>query len=232
MSVRISPGNSLPFVTQIFKRMTHRSPAGTTEIAARLGDRPAIQSLNLIEPGLHLIALETNPSFVEFETIQKFDAYLEYEGLRDYVKLHVERGLPRAGIKETFVRNARALVQAGPADAGETDAPGGMDFEIVALGNPFVFGRAALDVEVLWQGEAAADVQVSVFFLPPDGVPPAGTERTLFRTDAAGRATIRMAKPGKYLLNAVHLEPVDDSAEAMWKSYWASLTFETSAVRP
>ncbi|AZQ67733.1 DUF4198 domain-containing protein [Silicimonas algicola] len=94
------------------------------------------------------------------------------------------------------------------------------------------FGRAALDVEALWRGEPAADVQVSVFFLPRDSVPPAGTERTLFRTDAAGRATIRMAKPGKYLLNAVHLEPVEASAEAMWNSCWASLTFETSAVRP
>jgi len=102
----------------------------------------------------------------------------------------------------------------------------------VALGNPLVFGRAALGVEVLWQGGPAADVQVSVFFLPPDGVPPDSTERTQFRTDAAGRATIRMAKPGKYLLNAVHLKPVEASAEAMWKSYWASLTFETSAVRP
>ena len=104
-----------------------------------------------------------------------------------------------------------------------------MDFESVALENPYLPEKDSLTVEVLWQGQPASDIQVSLFFLPGNGTPPGDTERRLFRTDDLGRVTVDLPEAGQYLLSAVYLEPVE-TPDAMWKSYWASLTFDTSDV--
>jgi uncharacterized GH25 family protein len=46
------------------------------------------------------------------------------------------------------------------------------------------------------------------------------------RTDAAGHATFKLARPGVWLVTSVHMIPQPWYVRADWESFWASLTFE------
>ena len=50
--------------------------------------------------------------------------------------------------------------------------------------------------------------------------------RVTARTDAQGRARLRLDRPGVWLVKAVHMIPAPAGAGADWESFWASLTFE------
>ena len=131
-------GQALPYLTNTIAAMIHWSPAGAASVEARLGDLPAMQGISLDQPGLHRLTLETKPAYIVFDDLAEFGDYLVYEGLQGTVNLHIERGLPDTEIAEGYIRNARALIQVGPADANQRDTPTGMPFEITALENPFV----------------------------------------------------------------------------------------------
>lgn len=219
-------GRALAYLSQNVREIRHWSPGAVTSVHARLGDRPAVQSLVLEEPGLHRITLATKPSYIVFETLEEFREYLEYEGLSHIAELHEARGFASTDIAEAYVRNARTLVQVGPVTAADADEATGMAFELVATGNPFVPERETLEFELLWQGEPVTQAQVAIFHVARNGKAPNDTMRRLVQTDAVGRASIDNLEQGRYLLNAVRLEPVEGPGAVVWESHWASLTFE------
>jgi uncharacterized GH25 family protein len=83
-----------------------------------------------------------------------------------------------------------------------------------------------------------AELPVRLLF---DGAPLAGAlvvglaaaapgERQAVRTDAGGRARLRLGRAGPWLLKAVHMVRAGDgAADADWESYWASTTFAVPA---
>ena len=84
-------------------------------------------------------------------------------------------------------------------------------------------GEAARIAEPAAQPAVAADAGPPA--AAPDAARPADVTRTLFRTDADGRVIVPIMGSGLHLLSAVRIEPVEDSATAVWQSWWASLTF-------
>jgi uncharacterized GH25 family protein len=52
------------------------------------------------------------------------------------------------------------------------------------------------------------------------------------RTDAKGRVALRLTRPGMWLIKAVHMEPAPAGAEVDWESWWASITFDSTAETP
>ena len=218
-------GEAFPWLKQSFTAVQFWPPEGdAVPLTGRMGDLPALR-LAPEDDGLHRVSVETTPSFVIYDKPETFPHYLDYEGLTGVLEAHRARGLPDTGFGERYVRNARALVQVGEVIEGQGDAPTGMPFELVAEGNPFTDGLKDLQVRLFWQGEPVADTQVALFYAAPDAPRPDGVERTLYRTDTEGRVTVPLLGPGLHLLSAVRIEPVDDSAAAVWQSWWASLTF-------
>lgn len=222
-------GAALPFLDTTVKSMTHWSGDTASAINARLGDRPAIDAVTLATPGLHRIAVETHPAYIVFDTFPEFEEYLADEGLAAFADSHRQRGLPDTEIAEAYIRNARSLIQVGPVEAGHTDAPTGMPFEIVAAGNPYAPGITSLGVHLLWNRDAAGDMQINLFHLPDGDTAPDETRKSNVRTDAEGYAEIPIDGPGRYLLNAVRMEPADGPGSVVWQSHWASLTFRIAA---
>lgn len=204
-------------------------PDGAADLGGREGDIPAL-SVPLGGPGLYRISLHTTPAYLIFDSFDQFVRYTEYEGLTGIAERHKARGLPDKGFGEAFTRNARALVQVGPATPDQADAPSGMPFDLVAEANPFVEGLAGLPVRLTWQGQPSPDTQIAVFLLPEGGTAPQDTVRSTLRTDADGRALIPLPQAGRYMLAAVHIEELspEESAAAVWESHWASLTFATT----
>lgn len=215
-------GEELPWLSQRNRSFRYFAPNGPQDVASREGNRPAVV-YTADEPGLHIIAQETMPLEVVFDTMTAFREYLEYEGLGRFVIAHGKRGLPDSGFSEAYSRSAKMLVQVGPVQSDDHDRALGLKYEIIALENPYA-GQPVLPIKLLWQGLPEADAQISVF-RDMDGQ----VERTLISTDADGRADIPLHQGGGvYLVNAVHLEPVF-GAGAVWESTWASLTFEAAA---
>ncbi|RYG89987.1 DUF4198 domain-containing protein [Loktanella sp. IMCC34160] len=223
-------GPDLPYLDTAIKAMTHVGPDEVWAIAARLGDRPAIGNLSAMTAGLHILTVETHPAYIVFDTMSEFEDYLAYEGLSDVANLHRDRGLPVSRIAEEYIRNARALVQVGPVDAGDMDRAAGMPFEIVVMGTPFAEGQQDLQVRLTWQGRAANGVQIALFHLPCGGSAPDDTLRVITRTGSDGDARFELKGAGKYLLSAVRMEPVDGPGNVVWQSHWASLTLDIKDI--
>lgn len=218
-------GTKLPYLPDTVQSMMHWSPVGGQTVNARIGDLPVMQNIPADQLGLHRFSLVTNPAYIVFEDLAEFTDYLAYEGLEEVANLHRERGLPETDIAESYIRNARTLVQVGPADTAYMDAATGMPFEIVALSNPFVDGLTSLDVSLTWQNAPVANTQISVFHRPEGAVTAQDTARHLVITDDQGRAQLSLKEPGSYLLNAVRIDPVNGPGSVVWQSHWASLTF-------
>jgi hypothetical protein len=187
------------------------------------GDLPAL-TVTPTEPGLHAISYHSAPAFADYEDFETFVTYLAFEGLDDVVRLHKERGLPQAGFSEAYIRNARALLQVGPADPTDLDRPTGMPLELVALQNPFVAGLSALEVRLSWRGAPVPNRQIAVFHRVQGDVAAGDVTRSLVTTNAEGRAAIPLDEGGFYLLNAVQMKPADGAEGVVWESHWATLT--------
>ena len=217
-------GEAYPYLSDQIVAARLQAPGSLSDIGGMEGDLPAL-SVTPTEPGLHVILYHAAPAYIEYEAFEPFTTYLAYEGLDDVARLHKDRGLPQGGFTEAYVRNARALLQVGPADPADLDRPTGMPLELIALQNPFVEGQSELEVQLLWQGGPVPNRQVSVFHRAPGANASGEVTRTLLVTDAGGRATIPLGEGGFYLLNAVQMKPAAGDEGFVWESHWATLTF-------
>jgi uncharacterized GH25 family protein len=215
-------GTELPWLSHQTASFQVVTPGAAYDVVGVEGDLPAIAYL-ADEPGLNVVAQLTTPLTLTFDTFEQFSDYLDFEGLGAVLAEHRRRGLPDAGFTEAYVRTAKALVQVGPVRGEQTDRAVGLPFELVALANPYA-GRSDLRVRLLWQGRPEAGTQVAVF--RQDDV----VERTPFVTDAQGEVRIPLAAGSRYVLNAVHMEPVEGEAH-VWASTWASLSFAVPDLR-
>lgn len=211
-------GQSYPYLSHKFGRYQITNGDGVHDLLGNEGDTPSVV-YDATVPGLHVIAYHALPEQLTYETFEEFVEYVDEEGLGFLVDRHRERGLPETGFIEAYTRNAKALVQVGPAFEADTDLATGMDFELVAMRNPYL-PRASLPVMLLWQGVRVPNAQVAVFQRVGKSV-----VRTTYRTDDQGIADIVLRGGGTYLLSSVHMDERKEDTDAVWHSTWASLSF-------
>jgi uncharacterized GH25 family protein len=211
-------GQSYPYLSQKFGRYQITDNDGVHDLLSNEGDIPsAIYDATV--PGLNIIAYHALPEQVTYDSLQEFADFLEEEGLGPVVNRHRERGLPDADFTEAYTRNAKALVQVGPAFEADQDLATGMEFELVALRNPYL-PVTSVPVKLLWQGVGVPNAHVAVFQRVGRSV-----ERTTYRTNDQGIVDILLRGEGFYMISAVHMEENEESSGAVWHSTWASLSF-------
>jgi uncharacterized GH25 family protein len=77
-------------------------------------------------------------------------------------------------------------------------------------------------VHILFKGAPAPNLQLETAWT--DGHK---SETTVAgRTNAEGRVSMKVDRPGKWRLHAIKMERCAELQVADWESYWASLTFE------
>jgi uncharacterized GH25 family protein len=211
-------GKSYPYLSHKFARYQITDADGVHDLVSNEGDTPSVV-YDATVTGLHVIAYHSLPEQLTYETFQDFVDYLDEEGLRPIVDRHHERSLSETGFTEAYTRNAKALVQVGPVSEGDSDLATGMDFELIALRNPYL-SSTSLPVKLLWQGEQVTGAQVAVFRRVGSVV-----ERTTQLTNNQGIVDIPLRGEGMYLLSAVHMEETAEESGAVWHSTWASLSF-------
>ena len=202
-----------------------RVPALIKEFVVEGEQRKAIRGRDGADPagflrpasGLQVVGYFSNPSRIELPA-EKFNAYLEEEGLDSILALRKQSDAPG---RELYSRCAKSLVLSGSPSELDGDRRLGFPLELVAERNPYALrGGQDLPVLLLWQGrplEGALVVAINRAF-PAD--------KLAARSDRDGRVGLRLKPGGMWLIKAVHMVAAPAGADADWQSYWASLTFE------
>ncbi len=182
------------------------------------------------DDGGALVAYESTFAAIELPA-DEFDRYLATAGL-DGPRAARAKAVARAPGRERYARCPKACI------AGRQPArllqPAGLTFELVPLADPAA--GPTVSVQALFRGKPLSGALVRAWSRPlagprpfdpatRDSVGPAGEART----DGRGIATLRVDRPGEWLMSAVHMIPSADREAADWESYWASLTFAREA---
>jgi uncharacterized GH25 family protein len=225
-------GDPVPRNPERIERFAQVGAAGELPVQGVEGMEPAGYAA-FQAPGLYWIVYDSNHSSVELEAAV-FEKYLGEEGLEKVSRERARRGQDKAAVREIYSRCAKSLVRAGspPGDnASGWDKPLGLALELVPEADPYALAAGGeLPVRLLYQGKPLAGVLVAAFSREsPD-------EKVTARSDADGRVRLRLARPGVWLVKAVHMvEPPKEAdakeadakeAGADWESFWASMTFE------
>jgi uncharacterized GH25 family protein len=222
-------GEPFPRVPNLVSRfvVVSTSTGGERDVPGRPGMDPA-GVIRVESPGLQIVAYRSLNSPLTVDAA-KFDVYLEEEGLEKIAELRKKRGEADKPAREVFSRCAKALLET-PNGAGTDkgqDRAVGLTLELVAEKNPYTLAAGdELPVLLLLEGKPLAGALVQALLHGETGV------KASARTDRAGRAKLRLARPGFWLVKAVEMSPAPKGVDAEWQSLWASLTFENTPGNP
>jgi uncharacterized GH25 family protein len=212
-------GDPVPRDPGLMKRFVTIGPNGAEVTVPGVPNTEPAGFLALQAPGLYTIVYESGRSAVELEAA-KFETYLKEEGLETVSARRARQGKTAAPAREVFSRSAKALVAVGDGSGPGFDRVVGQRLELVAEKNPYALANGGeLPVRLLYQGKPLAGALVMVLQRGRPGAVAA------VRSDARGRATLKLDRPGLWLIKAVHMIPAPADAGADWESFWASLTF-------
>jgi uncharacterized GH25 family protein len=216
-------GEPVPRMPMLINRFVLRSKSGEAPLVGITGEDPA-GSAQVRDTGLQWIGYQSNASPVTLEA-KKFEDYLREEGLERVIELRAKNGQSASPGRERFYRCAKALLESGSSKGETPDGPLGFTLELVPRTNPYATRIGGeLPLTLLFRGEPIANVLIVAM----NRQDPEKTVRA--RTDAKGQVTLRLPRPGFWLVKAVHMEAAKVGAGADWESWWASLTFDLSST--
>ncbi len=199
-------------------RFVLRGPDGLErEVEGEAGQSPA-GAAQVAGPGRYALGYHGRPNRAQLAPAA-FTRLLYEEGLQ---ALLAGRGAAEAA-QLTYTRCAKSLLQVGEDPPAEADLPLGLPLELIVEAVPAA--GEALRVRLLRDGAPVANARVRASSLERF------TGARWARTDAAGRATLRLPHGGRWLLAAVVIEPEQASA-SRWASLWTSLTLALPGELP
>ena len=198
----------------------------TVELGGRTGADPA-GVFRVAGPGAYIVGFHGKPNAIELPA-DKFNAYLQDEGLESVLALRAERGQLDQPGREIYSRCAKTLVFAGltAQNSRPADRALGFALELIAERQPWLLlNGESLPVRLLYEGRPLAGALVVALHR-------ADLNNKLgLRTDAEGRVFFPLSHDGEWLLKAGHMRPAAAGSGADWESLWASLSFAIGPVR-
>lgn len=211
-------GTSYPYLAEMSQRFAMVSGTGENAISAIDGDDPA-GTLRFETQGLKIVVHQRAFSEIIFDGFEDFRITVEAEHLPEIAERHKASGKRMKHIREFYARFAKALVGVGHAQGN--DRALGLEFELVALRNPYELAPGEpLPVQVLYKGAPVAGVPVKRLSSADAGKP------VVYRSGPDGIVNVDLPKPADYMLNAVRMREPLRGEEAEWVSLWASLIFQ------
>jgi hypothetical protein len=200
-------------------------PAGLRDHQAAVADFEDSQSLpiHLEDEGLHILTIETT-SAISVLDAEKFNAYIEEEGL---TPIKIDRILKRTTDKpgkETYSRRGKSLLQIGEVSKADPDyllSPIGLTLEIVPLQNPARLKEGEVfSSRVYYRGVPVSGATIGLIDLvTDDGI------LSLQKTDATGLVKFDRPKAGSWMLHAVWADALEDKRIAEYDTVFSSLSF-------
>jgi hypothetical protein len=236
-------GDTVPYLTDGFVDFSQITDDGRRPVKSRLGDDPA--ATIRVSEGPLLLGYQSSGNYVLLEA-EKFNKYLEDEGIEFLRDIRRSRGEDDSPAQENFYRCAKALMQVGGSGGDLYKTALGYTLELIPETDPYSLSVGdTLTFRVLLRDEPAAGLLVQAF----NRKDPTQIEKV--RVDEAGRAAITLSSAGVWLVKAVSIEAAQRTLDysnflggpgwpgepdivrvgrtrpdALWQSYWASFLFE------
>lgn len=181
----------------------------------------------LTASGTHVMTLETTHANSTLGA-EKFNAYLEEEGLIPAMISRVQNKETDQPGTEIYSRRSKALIQTGPYEAGQSGyvvSPLGLTLEIVTEQNPYgLTGDEPLPIQVFYLGKPLPGATVKLRRLDQD------TDiHATQKTDESGRTVFEFPKSGDWLLTTVWTRPLEEGSAADFDTTFSSLSFGYAA---
>ena len=180
----------------------------------------------LQDSGLQVVSFENTPTYLELPA-EKFNSYLQAEGLEGILEARRQTGASGQPGKESYSRCAKSLLWVdgdNTAEDSHHNKPVGLTLELMPETNPYrMTAPAPLTVQLLHEGRPVTGALVMALNKS------APNEVQRVQSGADGRAEFHLRRSGLWLVKAVHMVPASEAAPEDWRSYWASLTFELPA---
>jgi uncharacterized GH25 family protein len=216
-------GEPLALVPGLANRFVFHDPARRVPIVPRLRAETA-GLVRVANDGLQIVGYFSNPSFIELPA-EKFNAYLAEEGLETIITRRSQRNEANAKGRELYSRCVKSVILSGVSSEAQKDVRLGFPLELVAERNPYEVSAAQeLPIRLMYEDRPLPGALVVAL----NSLDPSAKQAA--RTDSDGRVRFRVGPGGMWLVKAVHMVQAPAGNDADWASYWASLTFDSSAT--
>ena len=176
--------------------------------------------LSFDKPGTQLVCLATNNKFLEMEA-DKFDAYLQEDGLEHIRQLRQKTGQTSKPSREFYRRESASLIQVGDTPSKVFFEKTGFELRILPEKNPLVADpNSILKFQIRFKGKPLPNALVRHWRKTADDSPIVQVQKS----DRNGRVRFRLS-PGEQMVSVVHMTTYPKPAEADWQSIWGNLTF-------
>ncbi len=206
-------------------RFTVRTAAGEQGVADYTGEGKFLVGKAQAPAAGHVLATaETKPRLIVLEA-KDFNEYIGHEELQHVIAARAAASQADSTGREMYRKIAKAAlcVDAGEPEDSLFARPEGLWLEIIPERSPCALRAGdALTVRVLFRGQPLAGAHVAAGY---EGV--TGHSYPVWTpTDAHGRATVKLDRPGAWFVRTLHMIPLKGDAEAQWQSAFSTLTFE------
>lgn len=212
-------GDPVPRATEKIERFVMASRSGERDVEGVPGRDPAGVA-RVPEPGYLVVGYRSRHSRVDLPA-EKFEAYLNEEGLEKVVAARAARGHAHRPSTEIYSRCAKAILDAGGEGTAGYERKLGFRLELVPELSPKgAASGGSMPVRLFYEKEPLAGaLVVAMNREEPE-------KRLSGRTDGSGRVAFALPRGGVWLVKSVHMVPAPPRSGADWESLWASLTFE------
>lgn len=188
------------------------------DIVGKDGSEPA-GMFKADKPGAVLLAYRSKHSHIELQA-EKFEAYLKEEGLESIIAKRAQRGESAKPGREAYSRCAKSIIHVNGA-AGKVDRPVDFPLEVLLDADPMSLKMGdEVTVRLLLNGAPLEGVLMRASHKTT------AAANTSARTDASGRAKLKLGADGMWMIHCVHMQEAPKGLDADWESLWASLTFQ------
>ena len=175
-------------------------------------------------PGTYVLTLATDNRAYSRQSAERFNAYLETEGLTPALEHRARTHQMHVDGFERYSRAAKSIVLVGAPGARSqlhVTKPLGLPLEIVPLVNPYGQPRpTSFPVRVVYEGQVLPGALVKLISLEQNLAPVDAK-----RSDSLGLATFAMPQTGTWLVSVVWTKRLENSPDADFETHFASLTF-------
>lgn len=198
------------------------------------------------EWGTYLAGVSTKARNIEL-TAEKFNSYLEHDGVLDILEERKKDGTLDEDAVESYEKHVKAIFQVGKVLTNDWKTVLGYPIEFVPQANPYrKYSGDSLEVQLLLEGEPLPNQLVCANFLKDhhnhghddgehdkhghshsveEAESHTHSEGQQLRTNEQGMITVDLPEDGSYYLRTIYMTKANDTDTLTHRSKWATLTF-------
>ncbi|WP_350287456.1 DUF4198 domain-containing protein [uncultured Croceitalea sp.] len=174
------------------------------------------------EEGTYVAGISTKPKMIALEA-NKFNEYLEHEGLEDTINERKADGSFDTSANERYSKHVKTLIQVGDKRTEEYGTVLGFPIEFVAKTNPYTAKVGEPLSFQLLRDEKPLSNHICHFSTSMPGKDAHENENST-RTDENGMVTITPTQMGNWYVATIHMEKRNEKG-VDYESNWATITF-------